>query len=491
MKYHMILIGMICLAAMTVGRTQHLVAQETPPAAAPAPAPDVQPSPPATPPAATPAAPPDVAQTPPPAPETPPAPAPADQPAAAQSQPAQAQSAQPGAAPTAGAAAGVPKITPPEQGLAFPAAMQVLAYNAYAQLAATHGDANFCFSPQLLAKQLTALRFGADGKTAAEMCDVFPFKTAVPQTAEMLRQVDASSAQVRKGVQVPQLPPTFGQASAVWVPADHPIVEQYITGVKSGLSTELYAADFKTKRDAAATTVNAWVRDMTGGRLTSIIAEPFEVSLPNDISVLATGVACASPRLAAPFNRQFSGNNEFVLASGEKITVPMMRQIGSCFGTEVPNLQVLVIPCVEENLRVVVLLPAAGQLGTLEKSMTPEFLTQLFGKLQPMVVDVVMPKVQATACLDLVEPLKNLGLQTAATENADLSNMSQAKEKGPLRLSKFLHETQMTLVEQADIPQQQVPQANARFYVNRPYVYLVWNAQTMTPLVIGRVTDPR
>lgn len=385
----------------------------------------------------------------------------------------------------------VPKIAPPEEGYSFPAAVQVLAYNTYSQLAASHHNANFCFSPQLLAKQLTALRFGADGETAAEAYHVFPFKMPVAQTAEWLRQVDASTAQIREGVPVAQIPPTptFGQANAVWVPTEHPIVEPYVNGIKAGLATELYAADLQNNRDSAATTVNAWVRDTSGGRLTSIIAEPFADNLPDDVSVITTGLVCAAPRLAAPFNRQFSGENTFQLASGETVAVPMMRQISACYGAEVQNLQILVMPCVEENLRLIVLLPAAGQLDVLERAMTPTALETWFGQLQPMVVDVILPQVQLTSRLELSETLNLLGMQTIATEDADLSYMSQNVEKGPLRLSKFLHAAQMTLTEQVDIPDQQVPQAQARFYVTRPFVFLVWNTQTATPLLLGRIME--
>ena len=123
--------------------------------------------------------------------------------------------------------------------------------------------------------------------------------------------------------------------------------------------------------------------------------------------------------------------------------------------------------------------------------MTPDNLATWFSQVQPMVVDVMLPKVQVTSLFDLSEPLNNLGLQTIMTEKADLTNMSQDVDREPLRLSKFLHESQITLHEQADIPQQTVPQAQARFYVDRPFVFLVWNVQSGTPLVIGCVTDPR
>ena len=459
MKYCGNLSGMVCLAVLMIGMSQSLAAQEEDPQATET---EVKGS------------------TEVPEPGLPVA-----------EEPASPSGNQPTTPAVTAPTASIPKIASTAQGCDFPEAMQVLSYNTYSQLAATQGDGNFCFSPQLLAGQLTVLRFGANGKTAAEADDVFPFRMPVPQTAESLRQVDASSSRIREGVQVPQFPPSFGQANAVWVPTDHPIVEQYISGIKTGLATELYAADFRNKRDTAATTVNAWVRDTTGGRLTSIIAEPYDDSLPDDVSVVATGVACASPRLAAPFNLQFSGVNTFQLASGETIEVPMMRQIGSCMGLEMPNLQILVLPCVEDDLRLVLFMPAAGQLGTLERSMTPPAMSQWFSQLQPMTVDVILPKVQRTSSLDLTETLGNLGLQTIATENADLTNMSQAVEKEPLKMSKFLHATQILLVEQADIPQQQTPQATARFYVNRPFVFLVWNVQTGTPLVIGRITDPR
>lgn len=468
MKYHTVIFGLVCCLIVTLsGTVPHLFSQEVAP-------PQVPPTTPAT--------------------EPPPA---SEQPASEQPAPEQPtpETASPVATQTpAPAAQQIPKLQFPPEQMTFPLSVQVLGYDTYSQLAAqqaAQGDGNFCFSPQLLAKQLTALRFGADGQTATEVLDVFPARAAVPQTAEFLRNVEANAFKIREGAQHPQTVPTFGQANAVWVPTDHPIVEQYIKDLKTGLSTDLYAADFKNQRDAAATVVNAWARDMTGGRVTSIFVEPYEATLPGEISIVTTGLACAAPRLAVPFNRHFSGNNEFQLLSGEKINVPMMRQIGQFFCAANNDLQVLIMPCVEENLRLVVLLPAQGQLKMLEKSMTPEFLGRWFGQVQPMNVDVIMPQVRTTACFDLTDPLKNMGLSTMTTDKADFSNMSQADEKGPLFLSKFMHETQMTIVEQINDAGQQVPQAQAKFYVNRPFVFMLWNSASGTPLVIGRVTNPQ
>ena len=384
-------------------------------------------------------------------------------------------------------------VIPPEK-TTFPLSLQVLSYNTYSQLAIqadSQGGGNICFSPQLLAKQLTALRFGADGQTATEVFNAFPFRATVPQMSEFLRQIDASAAKIPEGAQHPQALPTLGQANAIWVPTDYPVVEQYINGLKTGLATDLYAADFKNQRDAAVTVINAWVRDTTGGRMASVIAEPYEVGLPGEISVVTTGLVCASPRLLIPFNQKFSGPNEFHLVSGEKINVPMMRQIGPYYYAEVSNLQILMMPCVEENLRLILLLPAEGQLKTLENLMTPDFLQQQFTRLKPMNVDVIMPQLKTTVCLDLTETLKNMGMPTISTEKADLTNMSQAVEKGPLRLSKLMHATQMTVIEQINNPQQEVPQAQAKFYVNRPFVFLLWNTASGTPLVVGRVISPQ
>ena len=475
MKCRFLLMGTAVLATLllvTALNMSNIRAQETPEQPAPPQAAELATTPPA----------PEQPTSPPPAPETPaePAPTPAAAPteqAASMSQPPQVSEV-------------VPKIPTPAKGFDFSPSMQFLAYNTYSQLAATQGDANFCFSPQLLAKQLTALRFGADGATASEILDVFPAKFPVPQTSEFLRLVEANAAKLPDKVNVSQQPPTFGSANAIWVPQDHPIIEQYISGAKAGLATELYAADFKNNRNIAATTVNAWVRDKTGGRLMSVFAEPYEVSLPGDISLVATGLVCASPRLAVPFHSKLSETGEFQLASGEKISVPMMRQVGQFYGAYDNNLQVLVMPCVEENLRFVILQPAPGRLATLEKAMTPQFLTQWFARLQPMTLDLVMPKLQTTSCLDLADTAKQLGMSTIASDKADFSNMSQAVEKGPLQLSKLMHETQFQLVEQAEAVQQP-PQTQSRFYVNRPFVYLIWDAKDKVPLVIGRVTDPR
>ena len=453
MKYRAILPCLACcFAALLFGKFPVLLSQETPPEA------------------------PQASETPAPETPTPPTETPAPE--------------TPNATPPTTANA---LVIPPEK-MTPPLSLQVLGYNMYSQLAMqadSQGGGNICFSPQLLAKQLTALRFGADGQTATEIFNAFPARAIVPQTSGFLQQIDASAAKIPEGAQHPQVIPTFGLANAIWVPTDHPIVEQYVNGLKTGLATDLYAADFKNQRDAAATVINAWVRDTTGGRLTSVIAEPYEVGLPGEISVVTTGLVCAAPRLVVPFNQKFSVSNEFHLVSGEKISVPMMRQIGPYYYAEVTSLQILMMPCVEENLRLILLLPAEGQLKTLEKLMTPDFLQQQFTQLKPMNVDVIMPQLKTTACLDLTETLKNMGMATISTEKADLKNMSQAVEKGPLHLSKFMHATQMTIVEQINNPQQQVPQTQKQFYVNRPFVFLLWNTASSTPLVIGRVTNPQ
>jgi serine protease inhibitor len=386
----------------------------------------------------------------------------------------------------------IPKLPFPKEGFPSAASVQFLAYNTYSQLAATQKNKNFCFSPLLLAKQLTVLRCGVNnhGKTADGFFNVFPVNMTNQTTADLAGNFNQMSTAVfRQGIKIPSnTPATFVQINAVWVPANYPIVEQYLDGIKTFFRTDLYAVDFTGNRNDAINTLNAWSRDCTNGKIPIVIDESIKASLPDDVSVVTTGIAASSPRLLTPFHQQNTTEQEFTAINGEKKKTPVMRQITSILYLEVPELaQIISLPCVEENLYFIVLLPVSGKLDTLERQMTPTFLGQVFARLQTQIVDFTLPKMTLTSCLDLTPTVRQLGLQTAASPDADFSLMSQSKEN-PLKLTNLLHETQVTLAETAAQPQK-IPQATARFYTNRPFVLIVWNTNTATPLILGRVVD--
>ncbi|MDR1383703.1 MAG: hypothetical protein LBJ67_07655 [Planctomycetaceae bacterium] len=383
-----------------------------------------------------------------------------------------------------------PKLPLSKEGFNSALAVQFLAYNTYSQLAASQKDKNFCFSPLLLAKQLTVLRNGAsNGKTAEELFNIFPVDMTNLKTADLAENFNQMSTAVfRQGIKAPpNLPATFAHVNAVWIPANYPIVEQYINGIKTFFHTDLYAVDFIGNRDDAINTLNAWSRDSTNGKIPSVIDEPIKTSLPGDVSIIAAGIAASTPRLLTPFHQQYTSEQEFTTITGEKKKTPIMRQITpQLLYFETPELtQIVSLPCVEENLYVVVFLPATGKLDALERQMTPAFLSQAFARLQTQTVDLTLPKTTLTSCLDLTPTLQQLGLQTALSADADFSFVSQSKEN-PLKLTSLLHETQVAILETAAQPQQ-IPKPTALFYANRPFVFLVWNVKTATPLIVGRI----
>gem|GEM_PF-6636811 len=350
--------------------------------------------------------------------------------------------------------------------------LQSLAFENYAKLAAAKEGKSFVFSPSAVAWELGVLLTGTQGNSTEEIQRIFKFPVTPPTLSQLLNQEISGVG-------------SFWMFNAVWVQKDYPVLEKFIGDTGSGFMTSVFSADLTGAKEESLKLINTWASDMTGEKVPTIV-----VDYPEETRLLMTNILLHRVNWKEPFHIDKTADREFTSISGEKSMKPMMYKAGTFNYLETPDLQLLVLPYQEANLRLVILAPVLPEkFDELEKLLTPQYLLQLFGNVQQTPLQMRIPLLMLESETDITS------LLPAISKTPNLKGMSQS-ELEPIDLGPMIQKTVLKLEEQGVTPtpppQEPVVDANSQvtsFAVNRPFFFVVWNTQTMTPMIMGRVLD--
>ena len=99
------------------------------------------------------------------------------------------------------------------------------------------------------------------------------------------------------------------------------------------------------------------------------------------------------------------------------------------------------------------------------------------------------------------EILREMGMPIAFEDGADFTGLGTSTE-GPVHMSRVLHKTYIsvdgkgtkagaaTVVEMVEETAMEAPVEPKRVYLDRPFVYMLIDCETMLPFFIGAMMDP-
>jgi serine protease inhibitor len=232
-------------------------------------------------------------------------------------------------------------------------------------------------------------------------------------------------------------------------------------------------------------------------------------------------------------------DEDFTLAGGRKVCVPLMRRgdmgsaryaafkgDGSFFDTpaRVPRgavdekkvypdergFTMLELPYKGGEVSMLVMLPrSADGLEELEKKLTAENLVAWVGKLQHRGVHVLLPKFKVETKYDLGKTLEGMGMARAfkdprLADGAQFDGMSQSQDPAQkLFISKVLHKAFVEVNEKgteaaaATAVMMMRPMSavgstpfTPTFRADRPFLFLVRDRQSGSILFLGRMSNP-
>ena len=124
-------------------------------------------------------------------------------------------------------------------------------------------------------------------------------------------------------------------------------------------------------------------------------------------------------------------------------------------------------------------------------SLTGEKLFKMLQNTETANVVANIPKFEYEYSADLNEMLKTLGMPTAFSDSADFSGISSDK----LLISDVLHKTKISVTEEGTravaatgVVMSAAPDGDKQVILNRPFMYMIIDTETMLPLFAGVYT---
>jgi serpin B len=370
------------------------------------------------------------------------------------------------------------------------------ALDLYGQVA--HGDGNRFISPFSISCALAMTYAGARGETAAQVSRAMHFDLPPAQLHTAFRRLmaDLHSRSESPGGPGAARAVELLTANALWTQSGVPILPEFKKLIEKNYDGGLFPVDFHQSPGAAREFINHWVEEQTKGKIQDLL-KPEHVD--SRTVVILTNAIYFKALWTNQFAAQFTKPDDFLVASGEKIRVPMMHLSARFRYAEDSVAQTLELPYQGGNLSMVVILPRATDgLAALESSLSLEKFDARLNSLAQRRVDVSLPRFKLTAECELSNALSSLGMPAAfAASQADFSGITGNRD---LVISAVVHKAFVEVEEKGTEAAAATGVAMKRaamivsptpvFRADHPFLFLIRDSRNGSILFMGRLKRP-
>jgi serine protease inhibitor len=285
-------------------------------------------------------------------------------------------------------------------------------------------------------------------------------------------------------------------ANALSMKAEKQILASYKSLIKN-----VYRGDIL---DFSVNAINDWVSRQTRGHITHIVD-----NLNTAVLILVNAVYFKG-LWDFQFDKHETKDSDFYLLSAKTARIPLMHQIDTFRYAEKPAMQILEMVykgCKQsgtpEQLSMVVFLPKKRNgLPKLEKRITAEYVQKTIASLTERRVKIFFPRFNLETEYELKEPVKDMGMAEAFTQNADFSGITDNPEG--LMIQSIIHKATINVDEEGTVataataikevsgamPLIKIPQRIPAFHADHPFLFLLRDMNTGIILFVGRFTAP-
>jgi serpin B len=355
-------------------------------------------------------------------------------------------------------------------------------------------EGNLVCSPYSVAVALGMTVQGARGDTAREMLRVL--HSPDPQAlAAGLNGVEAALA-ARSGEWAPpggeRQRLDLAAANSLWGQQGTTWHQEFLDVLAREFGTGMRLVDYKRATEAARLAINAWVSDRTRTRIPELIPQ----GILKDITrlTLVNAIWFKAP-WQTPFTPAVTRRGPFHRLDGSSVAADLMRgKVRGAGYARGDGWQAVDLPYGAGELAMAVVVPDTGRFDGVEAA-PGGWLPQVLGRLAAETVRVTLPRWRSRTQVELSEVLAHLGMPLAFTKSADFTGMTADE---PLRIAAVVHEGFIAVDEAGTeaaaataVVVERTSLERARdLVVDRPFLYVIHDRPTRTPLFIGRVLDP-
>jgi len=363
------------------------------------------------------------------------------------------------------------------------------AFRLLKEIAKEQPAQNIFISPYSVSSVLQMVCNGAGGKTREEMQQVLG-TTGMSLGAMNQANLDLSQA-IRSGSSNVVL----DSANAIWYRKGIPIKPEFIACNQQFYQAKVDGLDFNDP--ASVGIMNAWVNEMTRGRIPSIVSGPID---PLTYLYLINAVYFKGGWFI-PFEPKDTKERVFHLWGAQQKKLPMMARTGNFTYRRGTGYQAVRLPYKDWNLAMYVFLPDANSspeklVAIMNGDNWQRITLPGFSERQGT---LVLPRFKIQYGVDLKKPLRALGLRHAF-EAADFSGISSTPSFIGEALQKSFVEVNEEGTEAAAATTMTInggievnPPTPFEMIVDRPFLFVIHHSDREgagSILFMGVVFDP-
>lgn len=269
------------------------------------------------------------------------------------------------------------------------------------------------------------------------------------------------------------------------------LAQQYGAGVK--------LLDFARAPEDSRRSINAFIDFHTSKLIPNLLPSG---SITSDTRLVLANAVYFNAAWAKKFDANLTRSAPFTLSSGATVQANTMSipEVAARTAT-VGGVEAVELPYEKDEVAMLVLMPAAGQLDALEQSLTAATLQGFVSALKAEPLQLSMPKFEVKTPTSLNEALKAEGLELAYDgARADFTGLSSRAKDDGLHITDVLHEAVIKVSEGGTeaagatavvIGNESAAPAARVLALDRPFVFMLRDRGTGVVLFLGHIVDPR
>jgi serpin B len=348
-------------------------------------------------------------------------------------------------------------------------------------------EENLALSPYSIVVALAMTANGARDRTAHAMDDVLHVGSLATYNAGLAALTDELAglagpvAGEKTEIDLSPANQLFGEQRFHWQ-------QGFLTVLAKMYGAGMRTVDFEHAPEQARSLVNQWTAQQTHDRIPEILPE-------GTVDVLTRLVLVNALYFKAPWDTPFEKTatkaGTFHRADGSTVQAQLMSTDEGVASVSGLHFRGARIAYAGGGLAMTVALPTGPEAAALRELLG----TGLTARTEPG-LRLVLPRWTYRVATDLKDPLKQLGMTVAFSDEADFTGMTT---DAPLAITDVLHQTFVAVDESgteaaaatavvmgetaARLPQQEL-------VLDRPFLFVVHDTARGTPLFAGRVADP-
>jgi serpin B len=357
------------------------------------------------------------------------------------------------------------------------------------------GNGNLAFSPYSLSVALAMPYAGARGSTETQMAQALHYTLPQDRLHPAFNRLDLNLAKEGQAASNEAQPMQLKIANAVWAEQTFSFLQSYLDLVAQHYGAGIRLADIIHNADGVRQEINNWVSQQTNNKIKDLIPAG---AMDDATRMVLVNAIYFKADWANEFDPANTKDAPFTLLDGTQVT---SKQMSDHF-SGVPyasgdGWQAIELPYVGDTAAMDLIVPEAGHFQDFETSLDASELDTIIKSMQPVTIQLAMPKFSFRSTFDMGGQLAGLGVSDAFdTNSADFSGMTGKRD---LYITKVVHQAYIAVDEKGTeaaaatgvvmgltaimIPDKQLT-------IDHPFLFVIRDVQSGQILFVGRVMDP-